>query len=89
MCDSISDNCSSIGYPATKTKIEHIPKYCQIKNCTNEAGRWIEDEAWPDNTFYFCLEHAEEDEDFMSDTAGQFVEVAVYSCSEQCAECNQ
>jgi len=76
--------------------LNHYPQYCELRNCTSEATNWIECEVSEDKTFYLCQEHAEtlggEDGvyaelDPLNNTI-KFIEIAVYSCSEQCEVCN-
>jgi hypothetical protein len=71
---------------------EHEPKQCNFPNCSLEASRWYEDPSYEDNTFYYCLTHEEDHEDpdpeFMVNSVGEKVEVGVYSCSDECPECN-
>jgi hypothetical protein len=84
------------------TNSKHFPAYCDIEGCGEEASRWIDvsgiEKATDikDNTFYLCPEHAEilSPEDSMVhilnlDTKSiTTLELAVYSCSDDCEVCN-
>lgn len=83
---------------------KHIAFNCNVKGCKQEAEYWIDtkdlsgDFDLKNHTFYLCLEHATSlsmaDEceyiSFLNPETGKIreVEVAVYSCSENCKVCN-
>lgn len=71
---------------------EHVAKMCQVPDCKEEATRWIADPNFPEETFFFCLEHEHteqmEEDGEAENSASQTVEVAIYSCAETCATCN-
>ncbi len=86
------------------TTIKHKVIKCNVKGCKQEATRWFDtaqvsgdfDMKFKD-TFYLCLEHAEKismgDDTyayFLNPETGKMrqIELAVYSCSEQCDVCN-
>jgi hypothetical protein len=82
---------------------EHVPAYCNIAGCQEEACRWIDTSGLPaftrleDETFYLCPQHAEmlSPEDSMMNVLNldtrsiATVELAIYSCSEDCRLCNR
>ena len=69
---------------------EHKPVKCF--GCGNDADRWYEDPKATNDTgtLFICVDclplgiDCEE----MRNSAGKFVEVGVYCCSEYCPECN-
>lgn len=83
----------------------HKPEYCMMESCTTEAGYWVpfRDSASQQETFYLCDEHMEtlagcDDEGSVraeyarlwpEENHIEMVEIGVYSCSEDCAECNR
>lgn len=80
----------------------HVPAYCMIDGCKEEATRWYDTtgtpfQGVPHNTFYLCGDHASEmspEDDVvqildMETGAEKEVELAVYSCSEECKVCNE
>lgn len=83
--------------------MEHKAINCDITNCKNEAVRWFdtknisgEFDMKAKDTFYLCEGHSEElsPEDeyitFLNPETGTIkkIELAVYSCSEECSDCN-
>lgn len=65
---------------------------CNIKDCKESATRWFSTY----DTFYLCENHAGElspdDEQIqllnLTDGTINYTELAVYSCSPKCKECN-
>lgn len=88
--DNHIEKLADIMLEVYKQNQEHVAKPCQFKDCNEDATRWIEDPNYPDDTFYFCMEHTEthNDEDECKNSAGEVVEVAAYSCSDNCLTCN-
>ncbi len=85
------------------TTVKHNAIKCEVKGCKDEATRWFStDELSGDfdmklhDTFYLCDYHAgimsaEDDAiPFLNPETGKlrFVELAVYSCNENCGVCN-
>lgn len=78
----------------------HEQKDCMIRDCKNEASKWIANIEEYD-TFYLCSDHAAEiaNEDYeyveLAETirAGEMVvvhnEIAEYSCHPDCEDCNR
>ncbi len=79
----------------------HIPVRCSIAGCSQHAGRWFDCfELWgigyPLRTFYLCDGHAQEvahddtDVHWLNPLTRivRTVELAIYSCSEECRTCN-
>lgn len=78
-----------------ENKNEHVEKFCNIKDCKEEARYFLGDLYL--YTFYLCQEHAEiltgeelESYNFVS-PQGEIInkELAIYSCSEDCRVCNE
>lgn len=73
---------------------EHIPAYCSVPGCQEEAWRWFHYEGRPQETFYLCDEHREvlspeDDVVRLLSPAGVPVEreLAVYTCRDDCEDC--
>jgi len=62
--------------PTRPTANQHIPRYCQINNCYNEADYWYPSKN--DDTIFVCCDHSPEEES----------EVGIYSCNPNCPICN-
>ena len=73
---------------------QHIKKTCERDGCSNEATRWYEDPkaAW-ERPLYVCTDHEDvqkaEETGWITNSEGKEVELAVYSCSDDCAVCNE
>jgi len=79
--------------------MEHIPAYCNIKGCKEEARYFLNSEKiklnkkLPFDTFYLCDDHGagiNEDGcyDFIDENCEIVsIEVGVYSCHEGCEIC--
>jgi hypothetical protein len=82
----------------------HIAVRCSIPTCSGEATRWFDTaELWglgyPLRTFYLCEDHIERlapdaDDGLIAwlDPVRRRIstaEVAIYSCSPRCADCNR
>jgi hypothetical protein len=72
--------------------LNHYPEYCEIKDCKNEAGYWID---FPEKSFYLCDDHytevANDEGNFSYITPTNEIrerEIGVYSCNEICEVCN-
>lgn len=83
--------------------VKHKIIKCDVRDCYDEATRWIETKELSGDfdmkgkhTFYICEEHqttlSPEDDviKFLNPETGRIrtVEVAVYSCDENCQVCN-
>lgn len=82
--------------------MEHIPEYCDVKHCTNEASRWIDtaplsgDFDVKMHTFFLCLDHTLKLslEDSMYSYLNpethviRELEIASYCCNDACDVCN-
>lgn len=83
--------------------MKHKSVKCNIKGCKEEAIRWFptaeisgDFDMKLKHTFYLCDTHKEmlspEDDTvkFLNPETGKLreIELGVYSCSEQCIECN-
>ena len=78
----------------------HIPKLCSVSKCGYDASYWVS--TWTGATFFMCDAHMEQvagyDEEgsvraeiYMPNVLTGNVgatEIGVYSCSEECDECN-
>lgn len=83
----------------------HVQKNCMAEGCNTEAVYWIpfDDSAMQKDTFYLCDSHAlllvGFDKDGHQNTSYtrlwpeqgvlEMVELAIYSCSSECAYCNE
>ena len=73
---------------------EHIPAWCMISGCKEEASYWVAFEERP--TFYLCSDHAIEiaDDDFEYPVLDPVtreikkVEIGGYCCSCECDVCH-
>lgn len=68
------------------------PPQCAVDGFKDEAWKWFEDPANPNDTMHVCEDHIE---DFLVDgydyesrnSAGHVVEVGEYACADDCHVC--